>query len=113
MSIDEQAMHTYVVEMWHEVLASPLGNSKVREFGHNVLRTRAPKLMKELGIRQIGDYHLDPEHRAIMIYEAPSVEVLRDFLYRSGFCAYVNARIYPSRPLAEIARWIDTEPPMF
>ena len=48
-----------------------------------------------------------------MVYEAPSVETLRDFLYRSGFCAYVNARIYPSRPLAEIAKWIDTEPPMF
>jgi hypothetical protein len=38
MSSEQPAMHTYVVEMWHEVLASPLGNSKVREFGHNVLR---------------------------------------------------------------------------
>lgn len=113
MSNTTTEMHTYVVEMWHEVLASPLGNSKVREFGHNVLRKRAPQLMKELGIKQIGDYHLDPEHRAIMVYQAPSVETLRDFLYRSGFCAYVNARIYPSRPLSEIAKWIDTEPPMF
>ena len=82
-------------------------------FGRKGPTERAPQLMKELGIRQIGDYHPDPEHRAIMIYEAPSVETLRDFLYLSGFCAYVNARIYPSRPLAEIAKWIDTEPPIF
>jgi hypothetical protein len=113
MNSDKREMHTYVVEMWHEVLASPLGNSKVHEFVHNVLRKRSPQLMKELGIRQIGDYHLDPEHRAIMVYRAPSVETLRDFLYRSGFCAYVNSRIYPSRPLSELAKWIETEPPMF
>ncbi len=109
---DKKDINTYVVEMWHEVLSSPVGNSKVRKFVNDVIRKRAPQLMKELNIKQVGDYHLDPEHRAILIFEAPNMEAVRDFLYKSGFCAYVNARIYPSTPLAELAKWADNEPPI-
>ena len=45
-------------------------------------------------MKMIGAYHLDPEHRSILIFEAKSVEDVRDVLYESG-C--VTAGSFPPR----------------
>lgn len=103
MATDANELKTYVIEMWHEVLASPLGNSQVRKYVIEVVQEKAPKIMQEKNIQLIGDYHLDPEHRVILIVKAPSIEVVRDFLYESGYAAYVDARIYPTTPLSELS----------
>ena len=110
MATETKELNTYVIEMWHEVMASPLGNSHVRKFISEVIRERAPRLLQEKNIQLIGDYHLDPEHRVIMIVKAPNIEVVRDFLYESGYAAYVDARIYPTTPLAELAAKYATGP---
>jgi hypothetical protein len=75
---------------------SPRTNAAVREHAR---RTGAamPKLMEEKDVTMIGDYHLDPEHRAIFIFEAPSVETVRDLLYESGLMHFNNGRIYPAK----------------
>ena len=94
-------MGTYVVELFHGPDMSPLTNATVR--AHAIKVTEAlPRIMAEKGITPIGDYHLDPEHRLILIYDAPDIEAVRDLLYDSGFMLYNDGRIYPASSHAEV-----------
>lgn len=59
---------------------SPLSNAGSRRMSnhtHQVL----PGLMEARGMKMVGAYHLDPEHRSILIFEAKTVEDVRDVLY--------------------------------
>lgn len=70
-----------------------------------------PRLMEEMNIKLIGDYPLDPEHRAIFIFEAPSVETVRDLLYESGLMHFNNGRIYPATRLSNMRdKALDSQP---
>ena len=97
-------MPQYLVELWHAPHASPLSNAAVKQ---KAIDTHAalPVLMEAKGIRQTASYHLDPEHRAILIFEGPSVESVRDLLYESGFMHWCDGRVYPTTPLSELRKW--------
>ena len=99
---DKKDMNTYVVEIWHEVQASPLGSSAARKFTAKHTYALLPKLMEEKNIKMTADYHLDPEHRAILIFESPNIEALRDLMYEAGYLHWCHARIYPTTPLVEL-----------
>ncbi len=94
-------MGTYIAELYHDPQMSPLANAAVRKQAQRTGEA-LPGLMAEKDIRMIGDYHLDPEHRVILIFEAPSVETVRDLLYESGFMHFNNGRIYPASRLSEV-----------
>lgn len=97
-------MNTYIAELWHGPEMSPLSNIKAREMA-NRTHARLPSLMAEKGITRIADWHLDPEHRAILIFDAQSVESVRDLLYESGFMHWCDGRVYPATPLSELHKW--------
>lgn len=94
-------MGTYIAELYHDPQMSPRANAAVRAQAKRTGEA-LPGLMKQKDITMIGDYHLDPEHRAILIFEAPSVEAVRDLLYESGFMHFNNGRIYPASRLSEV-----------
>ncbi len=97
-------LNKYVIELWHEPSISPLGNAAYRKKAsktHEVL----PGLMEKRGMKVIGAYHLDPEHRSILIWEAKTVEDVRDVLYESGFMHWCDGRIFPTTPLSEMHKW--------
>ncbi len=94
-------MGTYIAELYHDPQMSPRANAAVREQAKRVGEVM-PRLMAEKDITMIGDYHLDPEHRVILIFEAPSVETVRDLLYESGLMHYNDGRIYPASRLSEV-----------
>ena len=97
-------MPTYIAELWHGPEMSPLSNPRARAIA-NRAHERAPELMAKKGVKRLGAWHLDPEHRAILILEAPTVEAVRDLLYEAGYMAYCDGRIYPATPLADIHKW--------
>jgi hypothetical protein len=97
-------MPTYVAELWHGPDMSPVSNPVARALANGV-QERMPELLAKKGIKKIGDWHLDPEHRAFVVLEAPNVEVVRDLLYESGLMGYCDGRIYPARSLAEVHKW--------
>ena len=107
---DKKDINTYVVEVWHEVQASPLGSSAARKFTAKHTYALLPKLMEEKNIKMIADYHLDPEHRAILVFESPNIEALRDLLYEAGYLHWCHARIYPTTPLVELDKWQRKQP---
>ena len=82
-------INKYVVELWHEPGMSPLSNPASRRMSnrtHEVL----PGLMEKSEMKMIGAYHLDPEHRSILISEAQSVEDVRDVPYEIRIRALVR-----------------------
>jgi hypothetical protein len=95
------ARNTYLVELWHEPGISPISNPRYRKLSQRT-HEKLPSLMEKYGIVRLGDYHLDPEHRAILIFEAASVEDVRDLLYESGFMGWCDGRIYPTTPLSQM-----------
>ena len=97
-------MNTYIVELWHEPGISPLSNLAYRKMAAKTHRA-LPGLMKKKRIKMTGDWHLDPEHRSILIFEAPTVEAVRDLLYESGFMHWCDGRIFPATKLSEMHRW--------
>ncbi len=94
-------MGTYIAELYHDPQMSPRANAAVRKQAKRTGEA-LPRLMKEKDIKMIGDYHLDPEHRVILIFEAASVETVRDLLYDSGLMHYNDGRIYPASRLSEV-----------
>ena len=104
-------MGTYIAELYHDPQMSPRANAAVREHARRTGQA-LPRLMEEKGITLIGDWHLDPEHRAILIFEAASVEDVRDVLYGSGFMHWCDGRIYPSTPLPDMHKWAVSQEPV-
>ncbi len=104
-------INKYVAELWHEPGMSPLSNPASRRMSnrtHEVL----PGLMEKREMKMIGAYHLDPEHRSILIFEAQSVEDVRDVLYESGFVHWCDGRIFPTTPLPEMHKWAVAQEPI-
>lgn len=97
-------VNQYVVELWHDPGMSPLSNAGSRRIAKRTYDV-LPGLMEARGMKMIGGYHLDPEHRAILIFEAKTVEDVRDVLYQSGFMHFCDGRIFPTTPLAEMHKW--------
>lgn len=100
-----EKVNQYVVELWHEPSMSPLSNMSTREQASKA-QALLPILMKQRGMKMVGSYHLDPEHRAILVFEAKSVEDVRDVLYECGYMHFCDGRIFPCTPLAEMHKWV-------
>ena len=103
-------MNRYLAELYHDPGISPAANAAARQRAretHAVL----PRLMAEKNVSMIAEYHLDPEHRAILVFDAPSIEAVRDVLVQSGFMQYCDGRIYPVSTLKEaLERTKDLKP---
>ncbi len=97
-------VNKYLVELWHEPGISPLSNPTYRKMSQRT-HEKMPAVMAKHKVAMVGDYHLDPEHRSILIFEAESVEAVRDVLYESGFMGWCDGRIYPTTPLSEMHKW--------
>jgi len=104
-------INKYVVELWHEPGISPLSNASSRKMA-NRTHEKLPGLMEKRGMKMIGAYHLDPEHRSILIFEAKTVEDVRDVLYESGFMHWCDGRIFPTTPLSEMHKWAVAQEPI-
>jgi hypothetical protein len=102
--MDKITPNKYLVELWHEPGITPFSNPTYAKMAQRT-HERMPALLAKYGIEMTGDYHLDPEHRAILIFEARSVEDVRDLLYESGYMGWCNGRIFPTTPLSQMHRF--------
>jgi hypothetical protein len=93
-------MNRYLAELFHDPGISPAANAAARERARQT-HEALPPLRAETNVTLVADYHLDPEHRAILIFQAPNIEAVRDVLVKSGFMQYCDGRIYPVSTLRE------------
>ena len=102
----------YVIMLSHPPHLSPLSNKVTREMADKSY-AQMPTLTEKHKVKVVAGYHLDPEHRAMVVVEAPSIEAVRDLLYEAGFMHWNDATIYPTTPLHEIHEWVKTQPTIF
>ena len=79
-----RTMPKYVVISNHPPMTCPSANATLRKRGEK-LGEDVPKLLQKHGVKAEVIYHLDPGHKVLWIFDAPSAEVVRDMLYEGGF----------------------------
>jgi hypothetical protein len=93
-------LNLYIAELWHQAGISPLGNGAYRPVARES-RDLLPKMMAEHGVKCLGIYRLDPTHRAIFLFEARTIEDVRDVLAKSRFMHWFDGQIFPATRLGD------------
>ena len=70
-----------------------------------------PSLSQKYGIKVLSFDHFDPEHLIIGMFEAKSIESVRDFVMESGLMAWNELKINPITLVSELMDNIDKAPP--
>jgi hypothetical protein len=87
-------------------------NKAVREF----TKKRFPKnpgLAKKLGVKVKMEIHLDPDHQAFILFEAPSAEAVRDYLVQGGYLHFSRLSFHLVTPIADLLRQVDSMPTIY
>jgi hypothetical protein len=82
-------MPKYAVTQYHDADICPMTNKRVRDFFFKVGPNNAA-LANKLGVRIINDIHLDPDHKAFMLFEAPTAEAVRDYVMQAGYMHFTR-----------------------
>ncbi len=59
------------------------------------------------------DIHLDPNHQAFMLFEAPSAEIVRDIISESGLIAFMDLTLHLVTPIPELLKMADKIPTIY
>lgn len=105
-------MSQYAVLQSHPPDNCPMSSEKVRRHALAVLPQLEEKA-KAKGIEITLNVHLDPAHRALMIFEAPSAEAVRDLVYEGGFVQFTDMEFFLVTPIPELVAKVDQFPTVF
>lgn len=70
-----------------------------------------PSLSQKYGVKMLSFDHFDPEHLIIGMFEAESIEAVRDFVMESGLIAWNELKINSITPVSEFIDNVDKAPP--
>lgn len=96
-------MFQYAVMQNHPPDNCPMTNKAVRDFIKKKA-TELPSLQEELKVNIVYDIHLDPAHKILTVFEAPSAEAVRDFLVRGGYMYIWEMELYLVTTTEEIMK---------
>ena len=105
-------MPQYAVVQSHPPDNCPMTNKAVRDF----VQMQVPKnaaIAKRLGVRVKEELHLDPDHRAFILFEAPTAEAVRDYLFEGGYTHFSNMDFHLVTPIEQLLKQADTVPTVF
>ncbi len=105
-------MPQYAVIGTHPPDNCPLTNKAVRDFLTKAA-PRWPELLKELNVQEIHFLHMDPNHMSFQLFEAPTAEAVRDYLYRGGFAHFLELNIHLVTPIRELLQRMDEFPTIY
>ena len=72
-----------------------------------------PDHAKKLGVKVLSELHLDPDHKAFMLFEASNAEAVRDYLTQGGCVHYLNMDFHLVTPIAELLKRADEFPTIY
>lgn len=96
-------MPQYAVLQGHPPDNCPMTNAKVREFAMARL-PKLPEMAAEKGVKILLDIHLDPGHKAFMLFESPNAELVRDLIFQSGLAHFTDSEFFLVTPIEELVR---------
>ncbi len=105
-------MPQYALIGTHPPNICPMTNKVSREAAKKAY-AQLPALSKELNVKVLLDLHLDPGHKAFMLFEAPSAESVTNLIVRAGFSYFLDFEFYPVTAIAELLKQIDKMPTVF
>lgn len=105
-------MEQYAVIGNHPPDNCPMTNKAVREFAKKMY-AQVPKLAKKFNVKILMDIHLDPSHKAFMLFEAPNAEAVRDFLVIAGFTYFLDLEFYMVTPIDQLLKHADDMPTLY
>lgn len=73
----------------------------------------AEKMLQAKHIKLLLDLHLDPNHMAFMLFEAPSAEVVRDYLLQSGLGSFLDCNLHLVTPVPEMLKMAGDVPTFY
>lgn len=105
-------MPQYAILQSHPPDNCPMSNAKVRQHALANLPQVEDKA-KAKGITITVNVHLDPAHRALMIFDAPSAEAVRDLVYEAGFVQFTDMELFLVTPIPELVARVGEFPTVF
>ncbi len=70
-------------------------------------------LLKQHKAKLLLDIHLDPNHKAFMLFEAPSAEAVRDIVGESGLIAFLDLDFHLVTPIPELLKRAESIPTIY
>jgi hypothetical protein len=89
-----------------------MSNKASREMAKKAY-AQLPALCKKLNVKVLLDLHLDPNHMAFMLFEAPSAAAVRDLVTMAGFVYYLDFNFHLVTPISDILKNVDEMPTIF
>ncbi|HJU34946.1 MAG TPA: hypothetical protein VJ695_07475 [Nitrososphaera sp.] len=100
----------YGLTMTHPPNVCPLANKASREAAVAGWK-QIPSLAQKYGLSVLSFDHFDPGHLIIAMFEADSIEAVRDFAMEAGLMAWNDLKINPVTPVSELMDNMDKAPP--
>jgi hypothetical protein len=105
-------MPQYAILQSHPPNACPMANASVRAHALANLPHVDDKA-KAKGITILTNVHLDPAHKALMIFDAPDAESVRDLMFEGGFVQFTDMEFFLVTPLPELVAKVGDYPTVF
>lgn len=94
-------MPQYAVIGRHEANGCPMTSKGAREIAIKAYEG-LDRMLQQKHAKMLLDLHLDPNHAAFMLFEAPSAETVRDILMESGFGSFLDLNLHLVTPIKEL-----------
>ncbi len=107
-----RTMPEYAVLQSHPPDNCPMTNKAVREFAKNQF-PKNPAIAKKLGVKVKQELHLDPDHQAFILFEAPNAEAVRDYLVQGGYVHFSRLSFHLVTPIAKLLKQVDDMPTIY
>lgn len=108
-------MPRYALLADHSPDLCPSSNARTRARALEGLNPEtADKLAQALGLETVfGPLHLDPSHRTIAVFDAPSVEAVAKWVVETGMFQWNTVEISPVTPIEEMMPIVMAQPIIF
>ena len=100
----------YGLTMRHPPNICPLSNKASREIAVAGWKN-IPSLSQKHKVKMISMDHFDPEHLIIGVFEAESIEAVRDLILEAGLMAWNELKLNPLTPVADLMNNMEQAPP--
>jgi hypothetical protein len=87
-------------------------NKAAREMAKKAYES-LPVLAKKLEVKLLLDIHLDPSHKSLMLFEAPSAEAVRDLVQMAGFGYFLDFNLYLVTQISDLLKIAEQMPTIY
>ena len=89
-----------------------MANKAVRAWSAKNMKNLS-KMEKKFHLKVLQNLHLDPNHKALILFEARKAEDVRDFIAEAGFMHFCENEFYFVTPVEALLKKADSIPTIY